>query len=129
MSREDESMSIIKQYCKKTDTYYVYDCESYYRPDKKRCYYKRKLIGKIDPSSGAVIPTGKRGRPKKNDTPAKVATETSAAPCNSDKASIDEIMRLNTENASLRSKVKSMEKVLLTIQEALMNAPLSNRKS
>ena len=68
-------MGIVKQYCKKTDTYYVYESTSYYRPDKKRCYYKRKLIGKIDPDTGEVIPTGRRGRPSKSTTSDAVETD------------------------------------------------------
>ena len=43
---------------------YVYSSESYYDPDKKQSRSKRKLIGKVDPETGEVVPTGKRGRKK-----------------------------------------------------------------
>ena len=58
-------MAIIKQYNKKIDVTYVYESVSYYDPAKKQSRSHRRLLGKIDPSSGEVVPTGKRGRPKK----------------------------------------------------------------
>ena len=43
---------------------YVYSSESYYDPEKKQSRSKRKLIGKVDPESGEIVPTGKSGRKK-----------------------------------------------------------------
>ena len=51
---------------KKNGQTYVYQAESYYDPAKKRCGTRRTLIGKLDPQTGEVIPTGKRGRPRKD---------------------------------------------------------------
>lgn len=62
-------MAIIKQYHKDTDTTYVYDSVSYWDADKKQSRSKRKLLGKIDPKTGEVVPTGSRGR-KRKETPA-----------------------------------------------------------
>ena len=58
-------MAIIKQYHKDTDTTYVYESISYWDPEKKQSRSKRRVIGKLDPITGEVIPTGKRGCPRK----------------------------------------------------------------
>ena len=60
-------MAIIKQYHADTDTTYVYSSEYYWDPEKKQSRSKRRVIGKIDPKTGEIVPTGKRnGRPKKS---------------------------------------------------------------
>lgn len=61
-------MAIIKQYHKDTDTTYVYESESYWDPELKQARSKRRCIGKIDPETGETVPTGKRGKKKKEDT-------------------------------------------------------------
>lgn len=43
---------------------YVYSSKSYYDPEKKQSRSKRKLIGKVDPETGEIVPTGKSGRKK-----------------------------------------------------------------
>ena len=58
-------MAIIKQYHKDTDTTYVYDSVSYWDVEKGQSRSKRKLLGKLDPATGEIIPTGQRGRKKK----------------------------------------------------------------
>jgi hypothetical protein len=62
-------MAIIKQYHKDTDTTYVYESVSYWDADKRQSRSTRKLLGKLDPETGEVIPTGSRGR-KRKETPA-----------------------------------------------------------
>ena len=61
-------MAYIKQYHKDTDTTYVYESESYWDPEKKQARSRRKVVGKLDPLTGEIIPTGKRGRKKKDVT-------------------------------------------------------------
>lgn len=61
-------MAIIKQYHKDTDTTYVYESISYWDDEKKQSRSKRRVIGKLDPETGEIIPTGKRGRKRKEDT-------------------------------------------------------------
>ena len=58
-------MAIIRQHHKDTDTTYVYESESYWDPEKKQSRSRRKVIGKVDPETGEIIPTGRRGRPGK----------------------------------------------------------------
>ncbi len=63
-------MAIIKQYHKDTDTTYVYESISYWDEEKKQSRSKRRVIGKLDPETGEIIPTGKRGRkPKEASAP------------------------------------------------------------
>lgn len=61
-------MAQIKCFDKRVGITYVYESESYYDKDKHQSRSRRKLIGKIDPETGEIIPTGSKGRPSK--TPA-----------------------------------------------------------
>ena len=67
MCREEGTycMAIIKQYHRDTDTTYVYESTSYWDAEKGQSRSKRRVIGKIDPGTGEIVPTGKRGRSKK----------------------------------------------------------------
>ncbi len=67
-------MAIIKQHDKRSGITYVYESISYWDKEKKQPRSKRKLIGKLDPSTGEIVPTDGRGknRGKKNaDNPVK----------------------------------------------------------
>lgn len=57
-------MSIVRHTDKKTGITYVYESESYWDKEKQQPRNRRKLIGKLD-DNGQVVPTGKRGRRKK----------------------------------------------------------------
>lgn len=61
-------MSISKSYNKQNDTTYVYEViENYWDKDKKQPRSKRKLIGKIDPATGEVVPTTPRKKIKEDN--------------------------------------------------------------
>ena len=60
-------MSIVKGYSKANDTTYAYEQNMTWDPVAKKPVGTRKLIGKFDPVTGEIIPTGKRGRKKKGD--------------------------------------------------------------
>ena len=60
-------MAIIQQYNKTSNTTYVYESESYWVPELGQSRSKRKLLGKLDPVTGEIVPCGKRG-PKKKET-------------------------------------------------------------
>ncbi|MCH4032971.1 MAG: hypothetical protein LKE85_02965 [Lachnospiraceae bacterium] len=66
----------------KNGTTYVYDNVSYWRKDIKQPRSKRKLIGKLDPDTGEIIPTSGRGRKRKvqPDSTTVVVTTASSAP-------------------------------------------------
>ena len=83
-------MAIIRQYHKDTDTTYVYESISYWDAEKQQSRSKRRLLGKVDPQTGEIIPTGKRGRKKKEAAPAE------QAPAAQDLAERDERIRALT---------------------------------
>lgn len=107
-------MAIVKQYHKDTDTTYVYESTSYYDPDKGQSRSRRKVIGKLDPVTGEIIPTGGRGRKKKTH-------DASMADADSGR----EIIRLNEQIASLQK-----EKTTLAAENAALrqqNLQLASR--
>lgn len=63
-------MAIIKKYNAKNHTTYVYDSVSYWDKELKQPRSKRKLIGKLDPVTGEIVPTAGRGRKPKKAEPA-----------------------------------------------------------
>ena len=56
-------MPIVK-YKNQSGVTYAYDQTSFYDPERKQSRPVRKYLGRVDPETGAIIPTtGKRGRP------------------------------------------------------------------
>ena len=55
-------MAIIHQHDKRSGITYAYESHSYWDPEKKMVRAKGKLIGRIDPETGDIIPTDGRGR-------------------------------------------------------------------
>ncbi len=102
-------MAIIKQYHKDTDTTYVYSSESYWDPDLKQSRSKRTCIGKIDPATGEMIPTGKRGRKKTKD-------EDDSSEYTRLLTQYDELKK---ENITLNGQVLSLEKELAETSKEL----------
>ena len=66
-------MAIIKQHDKRSGITYAYESHSYWDPEKKMTRAKRKLIGRIDPETGEIIPTDGRNRKKKDGKGSKEA--------------------------------------------------------
>jgi hypothetical protein len=58
-------MAIIHQYDKRSGLTYAYESHSYWDKEKKMTRAKRKLIGRVDPVSGEIVPTDGRGRKDK----------------------------------------------------------------
>lgn len=105
---------IVKSYNKRNDTYYVYESTSYWDASTKTPRNHRRLIGKIDKISGEVIPTGKRGRPRKtvNSEPAPAPSITGAQPGNvsSDIARLKAALEISEKrNASQEAQIKSLD--------------------
>ncbi|MDL2322051.1 transposase, partial [Desulfosarcina sp. OttesenSCG-928-B08] len=57
--------AIIYQKDKRIGVTYVYESTSFWDKEKKQSRAKRKLIGKVDPETGQVVPTNGSGRNKK----------------------------------------------------------------
>ncbi len=67
-------MSYVNQFDKRSGITYVYESISYWDKEKKQPRSKRKLVGRLDPETGDVIPTdgrGKRRNQKHIENPAK----------------------------------------------------------
>ena len=66
-------MAIVKVHNKSRNVTYVYESVSYWDKDLKQPRSHRKLIGRIDPATGNVVPTG---RQKKADNATPVHSDT-----------------------------------------------------
>ena len=67
-------MAIVKQLDKRSGITYVYESTSYWDKEKQQPRSKRKLIGRLDPETGEVVPTDGRGKRRSHtipDNPAK----------------------------------------------------------
>ena len=108
-------MAIIKQYRPSTDTTYVYESISYWDPEKKQPRSKRHLIGKLDPETQEIIPTGKRGRKKKN--PEAVPADT--VPAADFAHAEDKLRELMAEIIDLKSRNSELEKENRKLRETV----------
>ena len=115
-------MAIVKQYHKDTDTTYVYESISYWDEEKKQSRSKRRVIGKLDPQTGEIIPTGKRGRKPKDAAPAGENPEL-ARLYEEGQAQIKELSlevnRKDQEIASLRKEVRQLKEMLGKVDKHL----------
>ena len=110
-------MAFIRQYNKATDTVYVYEQHSQWIPELKQSRSKRRLVGKIDPVSGEIIPTGKRGRPRKNQTASSencISSETQTF-CDS----CESILALKTAAIADAEKRLQLEKTICEQKEEI----------
>lgn len=117
-------MAIIKQYHKDTDTTYVYESVSYWDEEKKQSRSKRRVIGKLDPVTGEIIPTGKRGRKPKEAPSAQEEGSTGLSRLYEEsQARIKELSlessRKDLEIASLRKEVQQLKEMLSRIDRHL----------
>ena len=97
-------MAIVKQYHKDSNTTYVYESTSYWDAEKGQSRSKRKVIGKVDPVTGEIVPTGGRGRKKKNpEAQVDNVQQKSLA------EDIETIRRQQIEISSLKEQVSALE--------------------
>lgn len=64
MSKEKQP-NIVKQHDKRSGQTHLYESISYWDPENNQSRAKRKLIGKLDPDTGEVVPTDGRMKKKK----------------------------------------------------------------
>lgn len=117
-------MAIVKQYHKDTDTTYVYESISYWDEEKKQSRSKRRVIGKLDPETGEIIPTGKRGRKPKDAAAAPAGESTELARLyeesqNRIKELSLEVNRKDQEIASLRKEIRQLKEMLSKVDKHL----------
>lgn len=115
-------MAIIKQYHKDTNTTYVYESTSYWDAEKQQSRSKRRVIGKLDPVTGEIIPTGKRGRKKGSASEITNAQETNN-PVQPIDAGIQEQLRQHQiEISTLKEQVVSLTNENRKLKAALSKA-------
>lgn len=110
--------SIVKHKDKKTGIVYCYESVSYWDKDLKQPRSHRRLIGKLDPVTGEMIPTGTKGRPRKDDKEVP-------APASTEEISGDNTIRIlaekNREIAELRAENRRLsqekEEILKRMQD------------
>ena len=100
-------MSIVKSYSKQNNTTYFYEQDYKWNPETKRPEGTRKLIGKLDPVTGEMIPTGKRGRPKKDPTPSDEPVSKPAV-----NPYEEEMKKLLARNKELSDEITALKKAL-----------------
>ena len=105
-------MAIIKQYHKDTDTIYVYESTSYWDAEKGQSRSRRKCIGKIDPATGEMVPTGKRGRQKKG----------------SSVSSNEDLIRLQSMYDQRQAEVKDLKAQNARLEQELASVKRENEK-
>ena len=96
-------MAIIKQTNKKTGITYVIDSESYWDKEKQQPRSRRKIIGKIDPVTGEVVPTNRHQKRKAavaERSPESVSAENS-----------------NDETIAARTRILELEKQISKLQK------------
>ena len=89
---------IVRSFNKKSQTTYIYESSSYRDPITKKPCAHRKLIGKLDPATGQMIPTGNRGRPRKATAEASPTKDASA------EAESETINKLRTQLIEMTAK-------------------------
>ena len=111
-------MAIIKKYNKANKTTYVYDSVSYWDKEKQQPRSKRKLIGKIDPATGEIVPTAGRG--KRTKTSVSGAEEKKVQ--NSTDGHVDKESGNNHETTDYSTMYTNCHRELLQTQAALVIA-------
>lgn len=103
-------MSIVKMHNKKTGVTYVYESESYWDKEKQQPRNRRKLIGKIDPETGEIVPTGRPGRKPKSevDIIEGPAVDGGSQPGDYERL-LSVIDEKNREIASLKDRIRDLE--------------------
>lgn len=127
-------MATVNVYNKERGITYVYESESYWDKELKQPRSHRKLIGKLDPETGNVVPTGTRGRKKAtttstpstsrhSDTDYKVLYEKCLSDIDKKDAIISELRaslnNIKAENRRLSSSIQKAQSILASASEGL----------
>ena len=108
-------MAIVKVHNKARNVTYVYESVSYWDKELKQPRSHRKLIGRIDPATGDVVPTRKRAKAAaaslNRDTDYRSLYEQALATIEQKDALIAELRsRLSAVESENRSCFRSMKK-------------------
>jgi len=118
-------MSIVKGYSKRNNTTYFYEQDMRWNSELGRPEGTRKLIGKLDPETGKMIPTGKRGRPKKQAqdiSPAAVTVvEQDPVLQKQLEEALSRIQELSEENSRQRRLIREYEKRIQSLKNLVQS--------
>jgi len=115
-------MAIVQCHNRKSGITYVYDSVCFFDDQQGKYRYKRKLLGKLDPETGEMVPTGKRGGyyPRRDKTaepipleplkPGRKKKAASGAPSVSDAAILETFEKLKAENKLLEERITFLER-------------------
>ena len=98
-------MAIVKQLDKRSGITYVYESTSFWDKEKQQPRSKRKLIGKLDPASGEIVPTD--GRCKKR-SPSYTPDPQEYVMPKTMKDLKEEVLRLLKENNELKAQLNAL---------------------
>lgn len=127
-------MAIVTCNNRKQGITYVYDSQGYFDEEQQKYRYKRTLLGKIDPETGEMIPTGKRGGyhpPKEKPSAGQPDLEPMRPgrkkkqkddPVLTDEGILTEVERLKGEVQSLEEKVAVFQSRLASEQKSRLAA-------
>lgn len=131
-------MAIIKQYDKRRNVTYFYESHSQWIPELGQPRAKRKLIGKLDPETGQMVPTGRRGRAKSGVSNASTSETKSpeARLCEENSKMREELMhakqeiedltqtvrKLKSKNKSLSTSILRMSSMITQLNEVITDA-------
>lgn len=113
------SMSIVYLRNKERNVTYVYEAQSYYVPELKQSRSKRKLIGKLDPVTGEVVPTGKRRNSKEVTDQEETSPDTPEDQEDPKTRTSRKIEKMQSEIDSLRAEVKQKDRENWELKRAL----------
>ena len=125
-------MAIVKVHNKARNVTYVYDSVSYWDKELKQPRSHRKLIGRIDPATGDVVPTGKRTKANvpassHSDTDYKALYEQALATIAQRDAAIEDLnRRLAAAESDSRSCRRSMKKACDLLMDTVSGKERAN---
>jgi hypothetical protein len=115
-------MAIVHVYNRARGVTYVYESQSYWDKELKQPRSNRKLIGKLDPDTGEIVPTGKKGRTKQDQDPEKK----SGYSVTDSKTSADQTRRLlkekDAEILSLKKQLSAAEREIANYRQLVQQA-------
>ena len=105
-------MAIIRQINKKTGITYVIDSESYWDKEKQQPRSRRKIIGKIDPVTGEVVPTNRHQKRKTVSAGGSPASSTVKSAGDETRADQARILELEEQVSKLQKQKDELLKEL-----------------
>lgn len=113
-------MSIVKWTNKNTGVTYVYESVSYWDKEKQQPRNKRKLIGKIDPNTGDIVPTKPRSSGKKSTISDSSDTQELVARCQDYENQINELnLLISKQKEEILSLKKEKDSLITEISQLL----------